>query len=503
MKYVGALDQGTTSTRFIIFDEKNNIVSSSQVEHRQIYPKPGWVEHDPEEIWKNACFVIKDALLKAALSGEQISAIGITNQRETIIPFNPINGKAYHNAIVWQDLRGSDFINKLKSSVDESWIRKKTGLLYSPYFSGSKIRWLIDNVPSIKSKIDEGKCVFGTIDTYMTYKLTGGKALVVDVTNASRYMLMDIEKLEWDSELLSLFGINESSLPHIVSSSGVIYGYTDPEGPLGAEVPVCGILGDQQAALFGQACFEPGESKCTYGTGCFMLSNTGEKLCYSDHGLLSTVGYRIEGEKAVYALEGSIAIAGSLVQWIRDNLKMVSSAKELDELAESVPDNGGVYIVPAFAGLFAPYWRSDSRGVIAGLTGFVSRGHICRAVLEATAFQAYDIFNVMQEDIHIGISRLKVDGGMTNSNPLMAFQSDILSLPVIRPMIVETTALGAAYAAGLTVGVWKDIESLKRYWKEQLRWTPTMDDKEREKKVGFWKKAVNRTLGWIPVEEES
>lgn len=502
MKYVGALDQGTTSTRFIIFDERNNIVSSSQIEHRQIFPRPGWVEHDPEQIWRNTRFVITDALEKAGLTGDKISAVGITNQRETIIAFNKETGKVFHNAIVWQDLRGEEFIKKLKNEVDEDWIRKKTGLLYSPYFSGSKIRWLLDNVTQVRNNVESGKCVFGTIDTFLTYRLTGGKALVVDVTNASRYMLMDISTMEWDDELLDLFGIKRENLPRIVSSSGVIYGYTDPDGPFGAEVPVCGILGDQQAALFGQACYERGESKCTYGTGCFMLANTGEELCFSEHGLLSTVAYRLEGEKPVYALEGSVAVAGSLVQWTRDNLKMVSNAKELDELAESVPDSGGVYIVPAFAGLFAPFWRSDARGVIAGLTGFANRAHICRAVLEATAFQAYDIFSVMEADSNIKINTLKVDGGMTNSGPLMAFQSDILSLPVIRPMIVETTALGAAYAAGLTVGVWKDIDSLKRYWKEQLRWTPTMDDKEREKKVGFWHKAVSRTLGWVPAEEE-
>lgn len=503
MKYVGALDQGTTSTRFIIFDERNNIVASSQKEHRQIYPRPGWVEHNIDEIWDNACFVIKDALEKAGLSGSDIASVGITNQRETIVAFDPVDGKPYHNAIVWQDLRGADFIDKLKKEIPESKIREKTGLLYSPYFSASKIRWLIDNVAAIRKKIAEKRCVFATMDSYMCYKLTGKKALVTDVTNASRYMLMNIETEEWDPELLDIFGVNRDSLPEIVSSSGVIYGYTDIDGPFGSEVPVSGILGDQQAALFGQACFDSGESKCTYGTGSFMLANTGTKLCFSEHGLLTTVAYRIEGQETRYALEGSVAVAGSLVQWIRDNLKMVNNAKELDELAESVPDSAGVYIVPAFAGLFAPYWRSDARGVIAGLTGFATRAHICRAVLEATAFQAYDIFKVMENDSKIKISKLKVDGGMTNSNPLMAFQSDILALPVIRPMIVETTSLGAAYASGLTVGVWESVESLRKYWKEQLRWTPTMDDKERKKKVRFWNKAVSRTLGWVSVEEES
>lgn len=504
MKYVGALDQGTTSTRFIIFNEQNKIVSSAQMEHKQIYPKPGWVEHNPEEIWKNTCQIISDALEKAGLTGEDISAIGITNQRETIIAFDRETGKPYHNAIVWQDLRGADFINKeLSKKVSEDWIRQKTGLVYSPYFSGSKIRWLLDNVQSVKNNAETGRLVFGTIDTYLTYRLTGGKALVTDVTNASRYMLMNIASQKWDDELLSLFGIKKECLPKIQSSSGVIYGYTDPDGPFKAAVPVCGILGDQQAALFGQACFDKGNSKCTYGTGCFLLANVGEDICYSSHGLITTVGYRIEGEKTTYALEGSVAVAGSLVQWVRDNLKMVKDAKELDALAMSVGDCGGVYIVPAFAGLFAPYWRSDARGVIAGLTGYADRAHICRAVLEATAFQAYDIFKAMEGDSGVALSSLKVDGGMTNSWPLMAFQSDILNKPVIRPVITETTALGAAYAAGLSVGVWKDKESLRSYWREQTRWTPTMDDKEREKKVGFWKKAVSRTLGWVVTEEDN
>lgn len=501
MKYIGALDQGTTSTRFIIFDSENNIVSSSQKEHRQIFPKPGWVEHDPEEIWRNTEEIIKDALEKAGLVGSDISALGITNQRETVIAFNPKTGKCYHNAIVWQDLRGSDCINQLKATLDESFIREHTGLLYSPYFSASKIKWLIDNVPNVKKKLQTGECVFGTIDTYLTYKLTGGKAFVTDVTNASRYMLMNIESLTWDDEMLTLFNIPKESLPNIMVSSGVIYGETTEDGPFNATVPVAGILGDQQAALFGQACFEEGESKCTYGTGCFMLLNTGKRRCLSEHGLLTTVAYKREGEEANYALEGSVAVAGSLVQWTRDNLKMVTNAKELDELAESVPDSAGVYIVPAFAGLFAPYWRSDARGVIAGLTGFATRAHICRAVLEATAFQANDIFEVMKMDSGIEITSLKVDGGMTNSNPLMAFQADILQKAVIRPMIVETTALGAAYAAGLTLGIWKNIEELRSYWKEQLRWTYTMDDKEREKKVRFWKKAVSRTLGWVKADE--
>ncbi len=503
MKYVGSIDQGTTSTRFMIFDEEGNIVSSSQLEHRQIFPRPGWVEHDAEEIWRNTSTVISDAIEKAGLNGSDLSCIGITNQRETIVPFSRTTGRPIYNAIVWQDMRGADYIKELASVLSEEELRDRTGLLYSPYFSASKIRWLLDNIQKVRRAADKGDIVFGTMDTYLTARLTGCSAIVTDVTNASRYMLMDIRKGEWDDKLLELTGIERELLPEIVSSSGCVYGYTDPDGPVGASVPVAGILGDQQAALFGQACFSKGESKCTYGTGCFLLTNVGNEPCFSSHGLLTTAAYRIEGEGISYALEGSIAVAGSLVQWIRDQLKMVSSPKELDALAASVPDNGGVYIVPAFSGLFAPYWRSDARGVIAGLTGYATRAHICRAVLEATAFQANDIFSVMEQDSGIKIQSLKVDGGMTNSIPLMAFQADIMRVPVIRPQIVETTSLGAAYAAGLTMGVWKSREEVGKYWKEQMRWLPTMDDKERENKVGFWNKAVRCTLGWMPSDKES
>ncbi len=494
-EYIGAIDQGTTSTRFIIFDASGNIVALAQKEHRQIFVRPGWVEHDPDEIWSNTVSVIKEAIETSSIDAEDIKAIGITNQRETIVPFLRSSGKKLYNAVVWQDLRGSEIIDRMKKEVGEDYIRQKTGLLYSPYFSASKIRYLIENVARIREANKGSDLCYATMDAYLSYKLTG--RCVTDVTNASRYMLMNIKTLKWDADMLSLFGIKEENLPEIVSSTGVIYGYTDEKGPFGAKIPLCGILGDQQAALFGQACFNPGESKCTYGTGCFMLLNTGKDLYYSKHGLLSTVAYRKEGEDPVYALEGSVAVAGSLVQWTRDSLKMVKDAKELDSLAESVPDSAGVYIVPAFAGLFAPYWRSDARGVIAGLTGFATRAHICRAVLESTAFQAYDIFTSMALDSSIKQKTLKVDGGMTNSAPLMAFQSDILNVPVIRPQIVETTALGAAYAAGLTVGMFENEKELTKLWKEALRWTPTMDDKEREKKVGFWKKAVERTLDWI------
>ena len=355
---------------------------------------------------------------------------------------------------------------------------------------------LINNVPLVKERLDMNRCVFGTIDTFLAFKLTG--KIITDATNASRYMLMNIKTLEWDEKLLDLFKIPRSALPTIVPSMKEIYGYANI---LGTKVPLCGILGDQQAALFGQACFSEGEAKCTYGTGCFMLVNTGDKLCYSSKGLVSTVAYLAKGEKPAYALEGSIAIAGSLVQWVRDNLKMVQNAKELDELASSVSDCGGVYIVPAFSGLFAPHWRSDARGVIAGLTGYVNRAHICRAVLEATAFQANDIFEAMELDSGINLKTLKVDGGLTNSNPLMEFQSDILSIPVIRPRITETTALGAAFAAGLSVDIWQNRENLSKYWKEQLRWTPSMDEKTRQNKIIFWRKAVSRTLNWASKEE--
>ncbi|MGN0907565.1 MAG: glycerol kinase GlpK [Bullifex sp.] len=497
MRYVGAIDQGTTSTRFILFNEKGEAVSSHQMEHRQYYPNPGYVEHDPGEIWNNTCTVMKEAVRKAGIDVRDIKGIGITNQRETVIPFDPVTGEVLHNAIVWQDLRASAIVESFRDLISSERLREKTGLLFSPYFSASKIVWLIKNVPLVRESLARGRCVFGTIDCYLSYKLTG--RIITDVTNASRYMLMNISTMKWDEELLSLFGIPESALPEIVPSMGEIYGETDI---LGVKIPLCGILGDQQAALFGQACFSEGEAKCTYGTGCFMLVNTGENLCYSTKGLVSTVAFQAKGEKPRYAIEGSVAIAGSLVQWVRDNLKMVSNAKELDELASSVSDCGGVYIVPAFSGLFAPHWRSDARGVIAGLTGYVNRAHICRAVLEATAFQANDIFEAMELDSGIKLKELRVDGGLTNSNPLMEFQSDILSIPVVRPRITETTALGAAFAAGLSVNIWQNRENLSKYWKEQLRWTPSMEEQTRLDKIVLWRKAVSRTLNWASKEED-
>ncbi|MCK9547933.1 MAG: glycerol kinase GlpK [Sphaerochaeta sp.] len=502
MKYIGALDQGTTSSRFIIFDQEGDIVASCQLEHRQIYPKPGWVEHDAMEIWQKCAQCIEGALEKAGLTGSDIAAMGITNQRETVVAFNRETGEVRHNAIVWQDLRGADLIDELKEKTDATFLQKKSGLIFSPYFSASKIAWLLDNVEGLREEAERGEVVFGTIDTWLVYNLSGKQAVVTDVSNASRYLLMDINTLEWDRQLLDLFNIPEAALPTIVPSTGMVYAQTVADGPFAAPVAVAGILGDQQAALFGQACFSAGMAKSTYGTGCFLLVNTGTEAKLSEEGLLTTVAYQVAGCAPVYALEGSVAVAGSLVQWARDSLKLVESAQELDRLAESVPDCGGVYIVPAFSGLFAPYWRSDARGVIAGLTGYATRAHICRAILEATAFQAWDIFRGIERDGNITLSELRVDGGMTNSAPLMAFQADLLSIPVIRPLVVETTALGSAYAAGLTVGVWESLEVLASQWKEERRWEATMDSAERDAKISFWKKAVDRTLDWVQVDDK-
>ena len=494
--YLGAIDQGTTSTRFILFTSTGEIVASHQLEHRQHFPKPGWVEHDPAEIWDNTQVVIRETLSKSGVMPSEISGIGITNQRETVIAWNRETGRPYHNAIVWQDLRGSDLINRIKEEQSEKAIQERTGLLLNPYFAASKIRWLLDNVPSLREDAESGKALFGTIDTFLIWKLTGGKVFVTDVTNASRYLLMNLRTLQWDPDMLSLFGIPERSLPEIVPSIGRVYGYTEESGPVGAALPLCGILGDQQSALFGQACFNPGMGKCTYGTGCFLLVNLGEDVCFSKNGLLTTVAYQMEGQKPSYAFEGSVAVAGSLVQWARDNLMIIKTPQELDQLADEVADSGGVYVVPAFSGLFAPYWRSDARGVFAGLTGYTDRRHICRAILEATAFQLFDIVKVLEMDSGVSLSCLKVDGGLTNSRPLMAFQADILGIPIIKPRITETTALGAAFAAGLTSGVYKDLDELSRLWKEKERFESCMSDDVREQKVTFWHKAVSRTLGW-------
>ncbi len=496
MKYIGAIDQGTTSTRFIIFDENGKIVWSNQLEHKQYFPKPGWVEHDPYEIWDNTVETIVKSIRDADINISDMAAVGITNQRETVIAWNPNNGKVYYNAIVWQDLRGSVLIEKIRKKYGEDKIKKLSGLVLSPYFSASKIAWLLDNVKGLRNAANKGDVVIGTIDSYLAWNLTGRKKVITDVTNASRYMLMNIKTLKWDSELLSIFNIPEHILPEIVPSMGTVYGLTSCYGPFGGEVPLGGILGDQQSALFGQACFSQGLGKCTYGTGCFFLMNTGEKLCNSKNGLVSTVAYMEDGHKPIYALEGSIAVAGSLIQWLRDNLKLIESAPQSDLFAEQVDNSGGVYIVPAFAGLFAPYWRSDARGVIAGLTGFSNRNHICRAALESTAFQVNDILKAIESDSKIKLQVLKVDGGLTNSKMLMKFQADILGIPVIKPEITETTALGCAYAAGISTGVYSGVNDLLGKWMEKERFECTMDNKLRKEKISFWKKAVERTLNW-------
>lgn len=505
MKYVGALDQGTTSTRFMLFDQAGNPRFSHQIEHRQIFPQPGWVEHNPNELWENSLTAITQTLKKAHASSADLVALGITNQRETIIAWDPRTGHIWHNAIVWQDLRGSSLIENIKKTSDVARLQRLCGLIPSPYFSASKISWMLEHVEGLREAAIRHEVVFGTVDSFLLWHLSGGPGkgvLVTDVTNASRYMLMNINNLCWDEELLELFAIPDGCLPRIVPSFGQVYGYTEKTGPLGAKVPLCGILGDQQAALFGQACFYAGEAKNTYGTGCFLLANIGETPSFSTHGLLTTVAYQQTGKQASYALEGSIAVAGSLMQWLRDNLNIVNSAPEVDSLAESVPDCGGLYIVPAFSGLFAPYWRSDARGIIAGLTGYATKAHICRAALEAVAFQAKDIFDAMEADSGIKMEVLKVDGGMTNSKPLMKFQADLLGIPVIRPHVVETTALGAAYAAGLSTGFWQSFEELAFHWKEQSRWAPTMDSAERDEKISFWNKAVQRTFEWIPTDRD-
>ncbi len=495
--YVGAVDQGTTSTRFIIFDRQGTMIGVDQKEHRQIFQKPGWVEHDPMEIWDNTRKVMAGALEKAGVKGSDISAIGITNQRETAMVWDKHTGKPYHNAIVWQCTRTDKICRKLMEKGGQDRFREKTGLPVATYFSGPKIRWILDQVPEARAAAERGDALFGTMDTWMIWNLTGGPdggAHVTDVTNASRTLLMDLDTLDWDDEILSILNIPRQGLPRIVASSDFA---TLAYGPLSAEVPVCGALGDQQAALFGQTCFSPGEAKNTYGTGCFLLLNTGTEKVASRHGLLTTLGYRIGNEPPVYALEGSISMAGALVQWVRDNLGLIQEANEIETLAGTVDDCGDVYCVPAFSGLFAPYWRSDARGIIAGLTQFANRGHIARAVLEATAYQAKDIVDAMNRDSGVDLTRLKVDGGMVHNNLLMQFQSDILDVPVIRPQVAETTALGAAYAAGLAIGYWESLEDLKANWSVHTTWNPNMDKTVRDKGYVGWKKAVQRTLDWV------
>ena len=495
--HIGALDQGTTSTRFMVFDSAGQVVSVAQREHRQIYPQPGWVEHDPEEIWRAARDVMQETTAARGLTAPDFAAIGITNQRETTVVWNRKTGKLVTNAIVWQDTRTSDYVSELARQGGQDRFRAKTGLPLSTYFSSLKIRWILDHVSGSREQAEAGDLLFGNIDTFLVWHLTGGPRggiHVTDVTNASRTQLMNLETLAWDRELRDVFGIPEAMLPKICSSSEV-YGEVK-EGPLSG-VPIAGILGDQQAALVGQACFRPGEAKNTYGTGCFLLMNTGERPVQSKCGLLTTVAFRFGGKPAHYALEGSIAITGALVQWLRDNLGLIGTSSEIETLARSVEDNGGVYFVPAFSGLYAPYWKHNARGVITGLTRYANKGHLARAVLEATAFQTREVVEAMEKDCDASLELLRVDGGMVENDLLMQFQGDILNRPVVKSSINETTSLGAAYAAGLAVGFFKNTEDLCQKWTAAHTWSPNLDDDRRREMYRLWKKAVARSFDWI------
>lgn len=495
--YLGAIDQGTTSTRFIIFDSTGRIVSVSQKEHEQIYPKPGWVEHDPEEIWRRIHEVMTEAMQQRGIRPKDVAAIGITNQRETTIVWNRKTGVAVYNAIVWQDTRVEDAVAEFAHEGGPDRFRKLTGLPLATYFSGLKIRWILNNVPGARELAEAGDLLFGNIDSYLVWKLTGaqrGGVHVTDVTNASRTQLMDLSTLGWDKAQLKLFGIPESMMPRIASSSEV-YGLAQPAEV--KDIPIAGILGDQQAALFGQTCFEPGQAKNTYGTGCFLLMNTGTEPVFSKYGLLTTVAFKLGQNPAQYALEGSVAITGALVQWMRDNLGLIEKSPDIEVLARSVKDNGGVYFVPAFSGLFAPYWRSDARGVIVGLTRYANKGHLARAVLEATAYQTREVLEAMELDSGKKLESLRTDGGMVEDELLMQFQADILNRDVIRPLIKETTALGASYAAGLAVGFYKDLGELRRQWGVDHVWKCHMESATRERLYAEWKKAVTRSFGWV------
>ena len=495
-KYSAAVDQGTTSTRFMIFDHAGKIVGIDQKEHEQIYPKPGWVEHNPMEIWERTQEVIAGALKKSSVDPKDIAAVGVTNQRETTVVWEKATGKPVYNAIVWQDTRTDTICNDLAKDGGQDRFRPKVGLPLATYFSGPKIKWVLDNVEGARAKAEKGDLLFGNIYTLVIWNLTGGPkggVHVTDVSNASRTMLMNLETLDWDPEILKIMGVPRAMLPAVKASSEV---YGNAVGAL-AGIPVAGDLGDQQAALFGQTCFSMGEAKNTYGTGCFMLLNTGNKAVQSKNGLLTTLGYKIGSEKAVYALEGSIAITGALVQWLRDNLGLIEKSADVEALAKSVEDNGGIYFVPAFSGLFAPYWKSDARGAIVGMTRYVTRGHIARAALEATAFQTREVLDAMNKDSGVNLTALKVDGGMVFNDTLMQFQADILGVPVIRPTVAETTALGATYAAGLAVGFWKEVEDLRANWGKDHEWHPKMDASHRDTQHKNWLKAVTRTFDWV------
>ncbi len=495
-KYAAAIDQGTTSTRFMIFDHGGKVVEVDQREHEQKYPKPGWVEHDPMEIWQRTQEVIKEALTKSKVDPKDIAAIGVTNQRETTIVWEKATGKPIYNAIVWQDTRTDTICNELARDGGQDRFRGKTGLPLATYFSGPKLKWILDNVPGARERAEKGELLFGNIDTWVIWNVTGGPnggAHVTDVSNGSRTMMMNLETLDWDPDILKILNIPRAVLPAIKPSSEV---YGKAVGDL-AGIPVSGDLGDQQAALFGQTCFSPGEAKNTYGTGCFMLLNTGTKPVPSKSGLLTTLGYKIGDQPAVYCLEGSIAITGALVQWLRDNLGLIQKSADVEALAKTVDDNGGIYFVPAFSGLFAPYWKNDARGAIVGMTRYVNKGHVARAALEATAFQTREVLDAMNKDSGVPLKALKVDGGMVYNELLMQFQADVLGVPVIRPTVAETTALGAAYAAGLAVGFWKNVEDLRVNWAKDKDWQPKMDAAHREKLHKGWLKAVTRTFEWV------
>ena len=500
-KYVAAVDQGTTSTRCMLFNHAGQSVAIHQLEHQQIYPQPGWVEHDALEIWDRTQEVIKGVLNKAGVTAADIAAVGITNQRETALVWNRNTGQPYHNAIVWQDTRTDKICNELAQEGGQDRFRAQVGLPLATYFSGPKIKWLLDNVVGLRAAAEKGEAIFGNIDTWIIWNLTGGPqggAHLTDVTNASRTMLMDLDGTHWDDDIAEIMTIPKSMLPEIRPSSDPnIYGYTLADGPFGGRIPVCGDLGDQQAATVGQACFNVGEAKNTYGTGCFMILNTGTEIVSSNSGLLTTTCYKFGEADTVYALEGSIAITGALVQWLRDNLKLIGSAPEVEQLAQTVEDNGGIYFVPAFSGLYAPYWRSDARGVIVGMTRFVNRGHFARATLEATAYQTREVLDAMRADSGVTLTNLKVDGGMVFNEMLMQFQADVLGVPVVRPQVAETTALGAAYAAGLAVGFWQNTAEMRQNWGMDKTWQPSEDETARTHYYAAWKKAVTRTFDWV------
>ncbi|HLY28927.1 MAG TPA: glycerol kinase GlpK [Aggregatilineales bacterium] len=494
--YAAAIDQGTTSTRFMIFDHAGKVIGLSQKEHEQIYPKPGWVEHSPLEIWQATQDVIAGALKKSGVSPKDIVAVGVTNQRETTVVWDKGTGKPVYNAIVWQDTRTDQFCRELEKDGGQDRFRAKVGLPLATYFSGPKIRWLLDNLPGLREKAEAGDVLFGTMDSWVIWNLTGGPnggVHVTDVSNASRTMLMNLATLDWDTDMLKVMGVPRAMLPAIKASSEV---YGEAVGTL-AGIRVAGDLGDQQAALFGQACYQAGEAKNTYGTGCFMLMNTGTQAVQSKNGLLTTLGYKIRKEPAVYCLEGSIAITGALVQWLRDNLGLIAKSSDVETLAKTVEDNGGIYFVPAFSGLYAPYWKSNARGAIVGMTRYVNKGHIARATLEATAYQTREVLEAMNKDSGVTLTALKVDGGMVFNELLMQFQADVLGVPVIRPKVAETTSLGAAYAAGLAVGFWSSTDDLCENWAKDREWQPDMSEGQRNKLYSEWKKAVTRTFDWI------